>query len=118
MRQSREPLGAVLLGVLLAGCELLFGSPMLEVRVSNESDADATVTISQSVSGIGDEIFATRVDAGTVETIVVEYPGPEAWTLLVDEVPITDSSQWPSDNPTVDLSIVIRSDASVEVVDD
>lgn len=89
---------------------------MLEVRVTNQSDADVSVTISQEVSGIGQEL-TRRIGAGAEETISAEYPGPEAWTILVDDVPVTDSSQWPPDNPTADFLIHISPDGTVEVID-
>lgn len=107
-----------LLVIVLTGCELFFGTRMLEVRVSNESDAEAMVTITQDVSAIGETLVAARIGAGAEDSISVERPGPDPWTILVNDVPVTDSSQWPQDNPTLDFSIHIRSDGSVELSDD
>lgn len=108
---------AALLVIVLAGCELFFGPRMLEVRVSNESNAEATVTITQDASDIS-EVFSARIAAGSDETISVERPGPDPWTILVNDVPVTDSSEWPADNPTLGFSIKVGPDGSVEVLDD
>jgi hypothetical protein len=65
-----------------------------------------------------DELIAARVVPGAEETIAVERPGPDLWTILVNDVPVTDSSQWPGDNPTLAFTIHIRPDGSVELIDD
>lgn len=106
------------LAFLLASCTDAF----LELDVSNESADGAEL---QLVSGIeGDPArdpfvhYTEVVNAGARQTLTVERPGPNEWTLYVNGVPLTDSLHWPGDNPTLDFSVIVRPDGTAELRDD
>jgi hypothetical protein len=88
-----------------------------ELRVSNQSGAEALVTISEPGTGV-ETMYSERVAAGEDRTIRIEYPGPEHWTLFVNEEQVTNAAMWPSDNPILDFSITIRPDGSIQLIDD
>jgi len=109
--------GIQLLGaaVLLAACSSAF----LEIAVSNDSAEDAELQLASGIEGDPDRQpfvhYTDTVAAGASETISVEPPGPDEWTLYVDGVPLTDSLHWPSDNPTLDFQVVIHPDGTAEL---
>jgi len=39
------------------------------------------------------------------------------WAVAVDDTIVTGSAEWPHDNPTIDLTLVIETDGSVAVQD-
>lgn len=117
-RRARVHVAVLVGGLLLAACSSAF----LELEVSNESTQAAELRL---VSGIeGDparEPFVHHtevINAGARRTVAVERPGPNEWTLYVNGVPLTDSLHWPSDNPTLDFSVIIHPDGTAEARDD
>jgi len=108
-------LGLVL---VLAACDFAY---MLELDVSNESAHDATLEVVGGVGAdaeLGAVVFTETIRAGDERPLRLERPGPGGWAVLVDGERVTDSAEWPSDNPTIDLSIVVDEQGSVEVIDD
>ena len=95
---------------------------MLELDVSNESSDDVRLQIvsgRRAETDYGEFVhFSQMIAGGEVRPLRLERPGPGEWTILVDGERVTDSAEWPADNPTIDLSIVIHEDGSVEVIDD
>ena len=111
---------ALALVLVVAACD--FFAYMLELHVSNESAADATLEI---VEGAGADPeadafvhFTEVIESGEERDVDVERPGPGGWTVIVNGHAVTDSAQWPSDNPTIDLAVYIRVDGSIDVVDE
>jgi hypothetical protein len=100
----------------LAAC-----SPFLELDIRNESEKPAEIAI---VNGIGAEPrepfvhYREIVGAGGRLTLRVEQPGPDAWTLYVNGAAVTDSLQWPDDNPTLDFVILVHADGTAELRDE
>lgn len=96
----------------LAGCN---PGPMLELEVLNESGSEAVVEV---VGHDGADVGfreVVRPDHGF--KVAVERPGPGGWAVTVDGQIATDSEDWPNDNPVIDLTLIIRRDGSVEVLD-
>ncbi len=114
----RLPFAAALV-LVVAACDFAY---MLELDVSNESADDVTLQILEGIgadAAAGDAVhFTETIGAGAERPLRLERPGPGGWTVVVDGDPVTDSADWPSDNPTIDLSIVVSEDGSVEVIDD
>lgn len=100
----------------LGACQSAY---MLELGVSNDSAGDARLEIVEGVEPTpGAFVHLTEViEPGVQRDMVMERPGPRGWTIVVNGEALTDSDEWPSDNPTIDLSIRIGPDGSVEVAD-
>lgn len=105
--------------VALAACAFAY---MLELDVSNESAADATLQIVQGAGADRDADafihFTEVIEPGDERDIDLERPGPGGWTVIVNGEAVTDSGEWPGDNPTIDLAVYVRADGSIEVVDE
>jgi hypothetical protein len=101
--------GAFATATLLAACAF-FEAP-LDLEVRNESANAVVVTIHG-----GDAPDEYVVEAG--ETRVIATERPDGWSVWVDHREATSERQWPSDNPSIGLSIDVRADGSVDVVDD
>ena len=95
---------------LLVACAA-FEQP-LDIEVRNESAREVVVRI----RGEGGAAGAYAVAAG--ESRVVGGDQPDGWSVWIGDREATSYSEWPADNPSIGLSIYIRADGSVEVVDD
>ena len=106
------------LALVLASCT----DALLKLDVSNESANDAELQILGGIEGDPDRDpfvhYTEVVIAGARQTLTMERPGPNEWTLYVNGVPLTDSLHWPSDNSTLDFSVIIHGDGTAEVTDD
>jgi len=103
---------AVLWALLLVGCQAAY---MLELEVVNESDEEAVI----EVLGPGGEAsgFRELVDPRSGTDLRLERPGPGGWSVVVNGEVVTTAREWPDDNPTIDLTILIEPDGSVAVED-
>ncbi len=109
----------VILGLLLVVAavvsvlfvDVYFAAP-LELEVVNESGDAAVVEIRGR--DVPDE--ATSVEPGDRHTIDTDRSG--VWSVWVNGRESTSWELWPMDNPTIDLAVYVRSDGSVEVIDD
>jgi hypothetical protein len=104
--------------LLLAACSDAF----LELDVSNQSADDAELQLVSGIEGDPARVpfvhYTELVNAGTQRTLAVERPGPDAWTLYVNGMRLTDSLHWPSDNPTLDFKVVVHPDGTAELRDE
>ena len=93
----------------------------LNLVVDNRSALDATLEIVAGTDGepVADPFVHVShvVEVGSEAELRLERPGPGGWTILVDDGAITDSDDWPRDNPTLDFRIVIGEDGSVSLED-
>jgi hypothetical protein len=95
-----------------AGCQRAY---MLELDVVNESSG--AVVIEVLGPGGGDAGFREIVEPRSEVNLSLERPGPGGWSITVDDQVATDAGEWPDDNPTIDLTIVIEADGSILVRD-
>jgi len=96
----------------LAGCQ---PGMMLELDVLNESQDGAIIEV-LGPDGV-DAGFREAIGPSGGRELSMERPGPGGWSVVVNGQVATDSEEWPDDNPTIDLTIVIESDGSVVVED-
>lgn len=114
-------LAAVAVPVALASSVWWVFDHRLEFEVVNEGSSPATVEIIAGGYWIERPeapriYYGGVVAAGDRDVIVVDKPRDD-WTALINGQPVTDSSEWPSDNPQLDLTLRVDADGSVSVLD-
>ncbi len=108
-------LRATLLAVaLLATPSCVFGEPKLDLRVVNESASE--VQLLYEWGGRADERSVLTVEPNEDTRVEFDRPSLE-WHLVVDGTEVTRSEDWPSDNPTIDLTIQIDQNGNASVID-
>jgi len=105
----RGAIVASLMVSLLPACAA-FEQP-LDLEVRNESGEEVVVAIRGE--GDGDEYV---VQAG--ESRVVGGERPDGWSVWIGGREVTSYLEWPDDNPSIGLSIYVRPDGSIDVIDD
>lgn len=105
----------VVVTVLLTtpGCDV-FGEPKLDLRVVNESAND--VELLYEWGDRAEERSLLTVEPNEDTRVEFDRP-PVNWSVIVDGTEVTNSEHWPSDNPTIDLTIQIDEDGSASVID-
>ena len=96
----------------MGGCQ---SGKVLDLDVVNDSPAEVVIEVLGPDGA--DAGFREEINPGTVREFSVERPGPGGWTVTVDGEIATGWEEWPDDNPTIDLTIVIEPDGSVVVLD-
>jgi hypothetical protein len=100
-------------GILLAACAL--PSYSVELRVANDSDADIVVMASEA--GLPPVMqFSQPIAARTTQTISF-YPDQTAFTLSVNGETIGYWKCWPADGHSIDYSVHVQSDGTVQVLE-
>jgi hypothetical protein len=95
--------------VISPACDI---GPRLDLEIVNDSSGEAVLSI-RAEEGI--EVESTRLDAGERESINIRRGS--AWSVWVNDRMATWYQEWPSDNPTIDLTIYVHPDGTVEVID-
>ena len=115
-------LGGAIIGiVILAALAWWLFDNRLEFDVVNETSGDVTIEV---IGGAhwdarpeNARVYYQRVvESGDHDLLVVDKPR-EDWTLFIDGRPVTDASEWPHDNPQIDLTLRVQADGSVSVTD-
>lgn len=111
-------LGSAALALVFTTCGASYD---LALVVANQSSTDAIIEIVAGTDGepVADPIvhLSQVVEAGSEAELQLERPGPDGWTILVNDGAVTDADSWPKDNPTLEFTIVIGEDGSVSLED-
>lgn len=91
------------------------GAYMLELHIDNDSAEPSVAEILGPAEA--DDRFRDIVESGATKDIATERPSPGRWAVAINGKVATRGSDWPSDNPTIDLTLRIHKDGSVEVLD-
>jgi hypothetical protein len=105
---------ALLAMALLATPSCASGEPKLDLSVVNESASE--VQLLYEWGGRADERSVLTVQPKDDTRVKFDRPSPE-WHLVVDGTEVTRSEDWPSDNPTIDLTIQIDQNGNASVID-
>ena len=110
MPTIRKPFVALAAIAGLSACAF-FQQP-LDLRVVNDSAEESVVTL--RAEGIPDDRYVVAPH----DSQSIAGDRPESWSVWVGESEATSWQEWPNDNPSIELTIYVRADGSVEVVDD
>jgi len=99
---------------LLATSSCVFGEAKLDLRVVNDSASE--VQLLYEWGGGADERAVLSVQPNEDTRVEFDRPSLE-WHLVVDGTELTRSEDWPSDNPTIDLTIQIDRNGDANVID-
>ena len=111
---TRSLPAALLAIALLTTPSCAFGEPKLDLRVVNESASD--VRLLYEWGSRADERSVLTVEPNEDTRVEFDRPSLE-WHLVVDGTEVTRSEDWPSDNPTIDLTIQIDQNGNASVID-
>ena len=89
-----------------------FGGRKLDLRVVNESASD--VQLLYQWGGHPDERSVVTIEPNDDTHVEFDRPSPE-WHVVVDGTEVTRSEDWPSDNPTIDVTIQIDENGTASV---
>ncbi len=105
---------AVLAIALLTIPSCVVGDPKLDLRVVNESAREVQLLFEWG--GRADERSVLTVEPH--EDTRVVFDGPSLlWHVVVDGTEVTRSEDWPSGNPTNDLTLQIDQNGNASVID-
>ena len=99
--------------LLVSGC---WWERTLSLTLLNDGPAPVTFEVVVENDPDAEPEFSAVVQPGDGAEVDVGRGGL-GWRLLVDGAEATTSRDWPHDNPTIDLTIRVAPDGTIEVLD-